>query len=83
MKIDIYEQLFRMNQGFEEALSALRRLAKYSVFHRGEIRRFEQLSRETRAAVNSYLLEALGTAETEEAGRLGRKQSKRTDTEPI
>jgi hypothetical protein len=34
------------------------------------MRRFEQLAAEVRAATNSFLLEALGTLETDHAGRL-------------
>ena len=78
MKLEIYEQLFRMNQGFEDALDALGKLSKNPVFNRSQMRRFEDLARETQAATNSYLLEAMGTDETQQAGRLERKQRRRT-----
>jgi hypothetical protein len=35
---------------------------------------FEALTAEARAMINSYLLEAFGTAETTEAGKLFRKR---------
>jgi len=53
MKLEIYEQLFCMNQGFQQALKSLRELAQHCPRQTAEIRRFEQLTRETRSATNS------------------------------
>jgi hypothetical protein len=70
MKRKVYKHVLGMNQGFEQVLRSLKALAKYPGLHRNEIRRFQQLARETRAATNSYVLESLTRRETAEAGRL-------------
>jgi len=59
MKLEICQQLFCLNQGFQQALQSLHELAKHYPRQAAEIRRFEQLTRETRSATNSYLLEVL------------------------
>jgi hypothetical protein len=70
MKRKVYEHVLKMNQGFEQVQRSLKALAKHPGLHRNEIRRFEQLARETRAATNSYVLESLARRETAAAGRL-------------
>jgi hypothetical protein len=70
MKRKVYEHVWKMNQGFEQVLQSLKTLAKHRGLQRGEIRRFEQLARETRAATNSFVLESLSRLETADAGRL-------------
>jgi hypothetical protein len=70
MKVKLYEQLCVMNQGFDQVRRSLKELAKHSFLEPSEIRRFQQLTEEARAATNSYLLEVLGTEETDRAGRL-------------
>jgi hypothetical protein len=70
MRRKVYEHVLEMNQGFDQVLRSLKALAKYRGLQRNEIRRFEQLARESRAATNSYLLESLGRLETAAAGRL-------------
>jgi hypothetical protein len=70
MRRKVYEHVLEMNQGFDRVLRSLKALAKHPGLHRNEIRRFEQLARESRAATNSYLLESLGRLETAEAGHL-------------
>ena len=70
MKRKVYEHVLEMNRGFEQVRRSLKALAKYPGLQRGEIRRFEQLARESCAATNSYLLESLGRLETADAGRL-------------
>jgi len=74
MKRSIYEHLWRMNQGFHQVLGSLRVLRKHAAFDDHAIRRFEELAAEARAVTNSYLLEALGTVETDAAGRWFRKR---------
>jgi hypothetical protein len=73
MKRHIYGQLFRLNEGFQEVLDSLRELRKQPSLEDQEIRRLEALTAEARAITNSYLLEAFGTLETIEAGKLFRK----------
>ena len=70
MKWKVYEHVLEMNRGFEQVRTSLQALAKYPGLQRGEIRRFEQLARETRAATNSFVLESLAKRETADAGRL-------------
>ena len=69
MKLQIYQRLLDVNTGFDQAIRAIGALSKYGAFKRDEIARFSALSKETRAAVNSYLLGVLEGAETAEAGR--------------
>ena len=70
MKLKVYEQLLAMNEGFDQVRRSLHALASCPAVDPGEMRRFEQLAAEVRAATNSFLLEALGTLETDHAGRL-------------
>ena len=68
MKRRVYEHILGMNQGYDQVLRSLKALAKHPGLQRGEIRRFEQLAREVRAATNSYLLESLGRLEQPASG---------------
>ena len=70
MKVKTYRYLCAMNEGFDQVQRSLKALAQHSPLERSEIRRFEQLAAEACAASNSYLLEALGAEETDQAGRL-------------
>jgi hypothetical protein len=70
MKRKVYEHVLEMNQGYDQVLRSLKALGKSPGLQRGEIRRFEQLARETRAATNSFVLESLAGRETADAGRL-------------
>jgi hypothetical protein len=70
MKRKVYEHVLEMNQGYDQVLRSLKALAKHPGLQPGEIRRFEQLTRETRAATNSFVLESLARRETADAGRL-------------
>ncbi len=74
MKLDVYEHLLRINAGFDQAIESLAALRKHSAFHRGMLERFAKLSKETRAATNSYLAGVIETGATEEAGRRFRKR---------
>ena len=69
MKLDIYQNLLSLNAGFEQVVRSLAALRKQAVFERGELARFSALSKEVRAATNSYLVAAIEIAETHEAGR--------------
>jgi hypothetical protein len=66
------EPLLRINQGFDAVLLNLRLMRKHRWLKADQVRRFEEQAAEDRASLNSYLLEAIGTQETEEAGRLFR-----------
>ena len=70
MKLRVFEQVLAMNQGFDQVRRSLHALAKYPALQPAEIRRFERLAAEARAATNSFLLETLGALETDQAGRL-------------
>ena len=48
----------------------MKALARHPALHPSEIRRFADWAAEASAATDSYLLEALGAAETNLAGRL-------------
>jgi hypothetical protein len=69
LKLDIRQYLLFINAGFDQVIGGLAALRKCGAFHRGELDRFSALSKENRAATNSYLLGAMETAETNEAGQ--------------
>ena len=69
LKLDIYQHLIRINAGYDQVIRSLAALRKYGVFNVGELARFSALSKESRAATNSYLVATMETAETTEAGR--------------
>jgi hypothetical protein len=69
LKLNIYQNLLKINAGFDQVIGGLAALRKYGAFHRSELDRFSALSKENRAATNSYLLGAIETAETQEAGQ--------------
>ena len=87
MKLDVYENLLRINAGYDQAIRSLAALRKHGAFHRGALARFAALSKETRAAATSYIVSVIEAAETNEAGRRfrERKTQERADeqgTEP-
>lgn len=69
VKLDVYEHLLCINAGFDQAIRSLTALRRHGAFRRSTLERFTALSKETRAATNSYLVGAIETAETDEAGR--------------
>ena len=74
MSVERFECLLRINRGFAEVLEGLRALRNQRGFEPEQIRRFEQLAQETRAAINSFLLGVLESQETSQAGRLFRRR---------
>ena len=74
MKRRAYKRLYRIDQCFNEVLGDLRSLRKHAALRNSEVRRFEALTAETRASINSYLLDAFATLETAEADRLFRRR---------
>ena len=69
MKLEVYTHLHNVNVGFDQVIRSLEALSKHASFRRTELERFTQLSKETRAATNSYLAGVVETVETKEAGR--------------
>ena len=74
LKLDIYQHLLSINAGYDQVIGSLAALRQYGAFQAGELARFSALSKETRAATNSYLVSVLETAETDDAGRRFRKR---------
>ena len=83
MKLEIYENLLRINAGYELVIRSLAALRKHGAFQRRQLAGLRALSKETRAVTNSCLASAIETAETEEAGRRfqKRKAQERSDEE--
>ena len=69
LKLNIYQNLLKINAGFDQVIGGLAGLRKCGAFHRSELDRFSALSKENRSATNSFLLGAMEAAETEEAGQ--------------
>src|SRR2546427_737137 len=80
-----YEHLLRLNAGFDQAIQSLAALRKHGAFQAGVLARFDALSKETRAAVTSYIVGVIQAAETDEAGRRfrERKAQERADEQEI
>jgi hypothetical protein len=57
--LNICQHLLRINAGYDQVIRSLAALRKHAVFQRGELARFSALSKETRAATNSYLVGAM------------------------
>src|SRR5947207_9987400 len=49
MKLDVYENLLRINAGYDQAIRSLAALRKHGAFHRGALARFASLSKEDRS----------------------------------
>jgi hypothetical protein len=77
VKLQTYKHLLGINAGFDEAIRNLTALRKCGPFHDREIERFRALSREARAATNSYIASVIEKLETDEAGRLFGKRRTR------
>ena len=74
MKLDVYENLLKINAGFDQAIQSIAALRKHGAFHRAALARFAELSKETRAAATSYIVSVIETSETDEAGRRFRER---------
>jgi hypothetical protein len=53
LKLNIYQNLLKINAGFDQVIGGLAALRKYRAFHRRELARFSALSKENRASTNS------------------------------
>jgi hypothetical protein len=69
MKVEVYRHLLDVNAGFDQAARSLSALRKHDAFQHRELDRFLALSKETRAAVSSYLVGVVEREETADAGR--------------
>ena len=69
MKLEVYKHLLDINAGFDQVIRSLHALRKHGSFRHPELDRFTALSKETRAATNSYIAGVVETVETKEAGR--------------
>ena len=74
MKLDVYEQLLRLNAGCDQAIGSLAALRKHGAFKANALARFAALLKENRAAATSYIVNVIETAETHEAGRRFRER---------
>jgi len=74
VKLEIYEHLLAINAGFDQVIRGLAALRKHDSFLGREFDRCSELTKETRAATNSYLVGVLEQGETSEAGRRFRKR---------
>ena len=54
MKVDIYEQLFRLNQGYAAIIAALAALRRHPAFSARELERFAAMSKESRASTKQH-----------------------------
>src|ERR1039457_1796082 len=69
VKLQVYKHLLAVNAGFDQVIRGLAALRKHESFHRRELDHYSSLSKEARAATNSYLTAVLERVETAEAGR--------------
>ena len=77
VKLQVYKHLLDINAGFDQVIRGLAALRKHGFFYRRELDYFSALSKEVRAATNSYLTGVLEQVETDEAGRrFGRRRAR-------
>jgi len=68
-KLRLYENLFLWNQGVDQLVAILRRMAKFSCAHHSRLRHAQNEIEEVRADVNADLLEEQAEFELKDAGR--------------
>ena len=73
----VYQQLWELDEGFAQVHRVLNKMRLIPGIHPTEIAGYSALAAEARAAIFSYLLEIVGEAESEEAGRLLRSRRRR------
>ena len=81
MKLRTYKHWLGVNAGFEKVIRNLAGLGKDGAFRRRELERYSALSKEARAATNSYIAGVLEHHETDEAGRISRRRRNREQRE--
>lgn len=67
-KLRLYENLFLWNQGVDQLVAILRRMAKFSCAHNGRLHHAQNEIEEVRADVNADLLEEQAEFELKDAG---------------
>ena len=77
VKLQVYKHLLAVNAGFDQVIRGLAALRKHESFRRRELDHYSVLSKEARAATNSYLTGVLERNETDEAGRRFGKRRER------
>ncbi len=77
VKLPIYQHLLNLNAGFEQVVRALAALRKHDAFLARELDHYAALAKEARAATNSYILNAMESAETGQAVRRFGKRRER------
>src|SRR5450631_3187445 len=70
----VYKHLLDINAGFDQVIRGLAALRNHDVFLANELDHYRALSKEARAATNSYLVGQIERDETAEAGRDLRKK---------
>ena len=83
MKLPVYKHLFEINAGFDQVVRGLAALREDRHFLARELDRYSDLTKEARAATNSFLLAELELAETKDAGRRFRRRGKREHQEEL
>ena len=81
MKLSVYQHLLNLNAGFDQVVRSLAALRKHDIFLAKELDHYAALAKEARAATTSYLLNAMESAETVEAGRQFGKRREREERE--
>jgi hypothetical protein len=81
VKLSVYKHLLDVNAGFDQVVRGLAALRKSDAFLAKELDRFSILTKEARAATNSYLIGVMEKAETDEAGRRFGKRREREQRE--
>src|SRR6266478_5619583 len=71
-KVQAYETLYTLNQGFEQVLAGLRSLQQFPFFRPEFLREFQVMVAETRACINFELVESLHSREQDDWARFGR-----------
>jgi hypothetical protein len=74
MKMHVYEVLYSMNQGFEQALQGLKDLAKYALIRKDSLRSIAVGIQEVRAGANADFIEELGELERNDQGRFWKER---------
>ena len=77
MKMAVYKHLLDINAGFDQVIRGLAALRSHDVFLANELDHYRALSKEARAATNSYLVGQIERDETAEAGRRFRRNRER------
>jgi hypothetical protein len=81
VKLPVYKNLLDINAGFYQVIRGLAAIRKHDAFLARELDHYSALTKEARAATNSYLIGVMEKAETLEAGRRFAKRREREQRE--